>query len=101
MSKKLSNGLMGLRFMQNAQRAKQQAQVELEQAKVKIPSLEQLRSASTGVSAAAVTQRLSEVRLITAADIGVTSHPPYTCAKSSSCMWFHRPPAVLGCVTCP
>ena len=26
---------MGLRFMQNAQRAKQQAQVELEQAKVK------------------------------------------------------------------
>ena len=26
---------MGLRFMQNAQRAKQQAQVELEQAKIK------------------------------------------------------------------
>jgi hypothetical protein len=35
MSKSLSNGVMGLRFMQNAQRAKQQAQVELEQAKVK------------------------------------------------------------------
>ena len=35
MSKTLSNGLMGLRFMQNAQRAKEQAQVELEQAKVK------------------------------------------------------------------
>lgn len=35
MSKPLSNGVMGLRFMQNAQRAKQQAQVELEQAKIK------------------------------------------------------------------
>ncbi|KAL4254676.1 hypothetical protein ABKN59_004449 [Abortiporus biennis] len=35
MSKGLSNGLMSLRFMQNAQRAKQQAQIDAEQAKVK------------------------------------------------------------------
>ena len=35
MSKVLSNGTLSLRFMQNAQRAKQQAQVEAEQAKVK------------------------------------------------------------------
>ncbi|PSR73035.1 hypothetical protein PHLCEN_2v11139 [Hermanssonia centrifuga] len=35
MSKTLSNGTLSLRFMQNAQRAKQQAQVELEQAKIK------------------------------------------------------------------
>lgn len=35
MSKTLSNSVMGLRFMQNAQRAKQQAEVELEQAKIK------------------------------------------------------------------
>jgi hypothetical protein len=35
MSKTLSNGTLSLRFMQNAQRAKQQAQVELEKAKVK------------------------------------------------------------------
>ncbi|KAI0697796.1 hypothetical protein BC835DRAFT_737392 [Cytidiella melzeri] len=35
MSKGLSNGTLSLRFMQNAHRAKQQAQVELEQAKVK------------------------------------------------------------------
>ena len=35
MSKTLSNGVMSLKFMQNAQRAKQQAQVELEQAKIK------------------------------------------------------------------
>ncbi|CDO68753.1 hypothetical protein BN946_scf184989.g19 [Trametes cinnabarina] len=33
--KTLSNGTMSLRFMQNAQRAKLQAQVELEQAKIK------------------------------------------------------------------
>ncbi|KAH9852973.1 hypothetical protein C2E23DRAFT_859599 [Lenzites betulinus] len=33
--KTLSNGTMALRFMQNAQRAKLQAQVELEQAKIK------------------------------------------------------------------
>ncbi|THH20346.1 hypothetical protein EUX98_g8595 [Antrodiella citrinella] len=33
-AKQLSNGTMGLRFMQNAQRAKQQAQVEHEHAKV-------------------------------------------------------------------
>ncbi|KAI0339119.1 hypothetical protein BDW22DRAFT_1432026 [Trametopsis cervina] len=35
MSKTLSNGTMALRFMQNAQRAKEQAQVELEQARIK------------------------------------------------------------------
>ena len=35
MSKQLSNTLLSLRFMQNAQRAKQQAQVEAEQAKIK------------------------------------------------------------------
>ena len=35
MSKTLSNGTLSLRFMQNAQRAKQQAQIELEAAKVK------------------------------------------------------------------
>ena len=35
MSKTLSNGTLGLRFMQNAQRAKQEAQVKLEQAKIK------------------------------------------------------------------
>ncbi|KIP06873.1 hypothetical protein PHLGIDRAFT_127989 [Phlebiopsis gigantea 11061_1 CR5-6] len=35
MSKALSNGTMSLKFMQNAQRAKQQAQVELEQAKIR------------------------------------------------------------------
>lgn len=33
--KTLSNGTLALKFMQNAQRAKQKAQVELEQAKVK------------------------------------------------------------------
>ena len=33
--KTLSNGTLSLRFMQNAQRAKLQAQVEAEQAKVK------------------------------------------------------------------
>ncbi|GJE88977.1 hypothetical protein PsYK624_050650 [Phanerochaete sordida] len=35
MSKTASKGLMGLRFMQNAQRAKQQAQADFEQAKIK------------------------------------------------------------------
>ena len=35
MSKTLSNGTLGLRFMQNAQRTKQEAQVKLEQAKIK------------------------------------------------------------------
>ncbi len=35
MSKALSNGTLSLRFMQNAQRAKQQAHVEAEQAQVK------------------------------------------------------------------
>ncbi|CAL1698199.1 unnamed protein product [Somion occarium] len=35
MSKTLSNGTLSLRFMQNARRAKQQAQVEAEQAKIK------------------------------------------------------------------
>lgn len=35
MSKPLSNSLLSMRFMQNAQRAKQQAQVEAEQAKIK------------------------------------------------------------------
>lgn len=35
MSKTLSNGTLSLRFMQNAQRAKQEAQVEAEQAKVR------------------------------------------------------------------
>ncbi|KAI8990381.1 hypothetical protein BD414DRAFT_413922 [Trametes punicea] len=35
MSKSLSTGTLSLRFMQNAQRAKLQAQVELEQAKIK------------------------------------------------------------------
>lgn len=35
MAKTLSNGVMSLRFMQNAQRAKQQAEVELEQAKIR------------------------------------------------------------------
>ncbi|KAI0092347.1 hypothetical protein BDY19DRAFT_884858 [Irpex rosettiformis] len=35
MSKTLSNGTLSLRFMQNAQRAKQLAQVELEQAAIK------------------------------------------------------------------
>ena len=34
-SKTLSNGTLSLRFMQNAHRAKLQAQVELEQAKIK------------------------------------------------------------------
>ena len=33
--KTLSNGTLSLRFMQNAQRAKLQAQVEAEQAKIK------------------------------------------------------------------
>ena len=33
--KTLSNGTLSLRFMQNAHRAKLQAQVELEQAKIK------------------------------------------------------------------
>lgn len=35
MAKPLSNTLLSLRFMQNANRAKQQAEVEAEQAKVK------------------------------------------------------------------
>ena len=35
MSKTISKGTLGLRFMQNAQRAKQQAEVALEQAKIK------------------------------------------------------------------
>ena len=34
-AKMLSNGTLSLRFMQNAQRAKMQAQVEAEQAKIK------------------------------------------------------------------
>ena len=35
MSKTLSNGTLSLRFMQNAQRAKRQAEIDLEQAKSK------------------------------------------------------------------
>ena len=34
MSKTLSNGILGLRFMQNAQRAKQLNEVELQRAEV-------------------------------------------------------------------
>ena len=35
MSKGISKGTLGLRFMQNALRAKQEAEVELERAKIK------------------------------------------------------------------